>query len=139
MGHQPSAEAKQRWLRANKHARTETNKNWKLRAVYGTTPEEYQNLLKQQNYKCVICNIEFVMEPRNNARYPHLDHEHSSGWIRGILCSNCNHAIGLLGEDIERMEKAVEYIISNSAPPEFNLINAKESCRITRKVRHGKF
>ena len=134
---QPSPESKQRWLRDNKHTRTETNKNWKLRAVYGTTPEAYQELLKQQDYKCAICKISFVMEPRNNARYPHLDHEHSSGWVRGILCSNCNHAIGLLGEDVERMEVAVEYIINNSAPPEFSLINAKAACRVTRKVCHG--
>jgi hypothetical protein len=136
---QPSVEVKQRWLDQNKHKRLTINKNWKLRAVYGITPEGYQDLLEQQGYKCAICDCEFVMEPRNNACYPHLDHVHDSGWIRGILCSRCNHGIGLLQEDVEIMSKAIEYVIRNSTPPEFNLANAKEACRITRKVDHGKF
>src|ERR1035437_3964890 len=81
---QPSKEAKLRWLYANQHTRTKTNKDWKLRAVYGITPDAYQKLLEQQNYKCAICSCDFIMEPRNNSKYPHLDHEHSSGWVRGI-------------------------------------------------------
>jgi DNA-directed RNA polymerase subunit RPC12/RpoP len=137
MGRQPSVKSKLRWLADNTHKRTQINKNWKLRAVYGITPETYHELLTEQDYRCAICKNEFVTEPRNNARYPHLDHEHSSGWIRGILCSNCNHAIGLLGEDVDRMEVAIRYIIDNSAPTEFSLINAKAACRITKKVCLG--
>ena len=60
---QPSKEVKKRWLLANQHKRLKINKDWKLRAFYGITPEDYQKLLEQQDYKCAICQCDFVMEP----------------------------------------------------------------------------
>jgi len=134
---QPSKEAKKRWLDANKHKRLKINKDWKLRAFYGITPEDYQKLLEQQNYKCAICQCEFVMEPRNNAQYPHLDHEHDSGWVRGILCQRCNHGIGLLCEDVEIMSKAIEYVIANSPPTEFNITLARDAVKVMTPRRYN--
>ncbi len=123
---QPSKEAKKRWLDANQHKRPTINRNWKLRRFYGITPDEYDEMLFQQDDKCPICKQEFVREPKNNPLYPHLDHEHDSGWVRGILCNRCNFAIGLFEEDIVRIQESVEYLISNVPPPEFNIVLARD-------------
>jgi hypothetical protein len=126
---QSSPEAKQRWLDANQHKRPEINRNWKLRSCYGIMPERFQAMLVEQDYKCAICRVEFVFAPVNNPLCPHLDHEHSSGWIRGILCNNCNHGLGQFGDDPDKLQAAIDYLIANAAPTEFNLSNAIASCR----------
>ena len=132
---QPSKESKQRWLDANKEKRPSINRNCRLRTFYGISPEEYDAMLERQGGKCAICECKFVTEPRGNAQSPHLDHEHNSGWIRGILCNNCNHAIGILGEDVKRMERAIEYLILNVPPPEFNIFMARE--RLKKKPSYS--
>lgn len=116
---QPSAESKHRWIVDNKHKRPTINRNCRLRTYYGLTPEEYESLAARQNYKCAICKIEFDGTE-------HLDHDHSSGWVRGILCKKCNPAIGLFDEDIIRMQEAIEYLISNATPTEFNIVAARD-------------
>ena len=67
---------------------------------------EYNKLLELQNNKCSICG-------RNSSRQKFilgLDHNHKTGQIRGLLCSQCNSAIGLLKENTGTMKKAIEYI-----------------------------
>jgi len=116
---QPSVEAKQRWLVENKHKRPTINRNCRLRTYYGLTPEEYESLAASQGYKCAICKCPFDGTE-------HLDHDHSSGWVRGILCNKCNPAIGLFDEDIVRMQEAIEYLVSNATPTEFNITAARD-------------
>lgn len=72
-----------------------------LRQAYGITPEDYNNILKSQDGKCKIC--------RSNIKL-HLDHCHTTGKVRGILCSMCNHGIGNFKDNIELMKKAIEYL-----------------------------
>lgn len=69
---------------------------------YGLTQEEYLGKLIAQNGKCAIC--------KNLMRSPCVDHAHDSGKVRSLLCSNCNRALGLFGEDVERLREAIEYI-----------------------------
>jgi len=125
---QPSKEAKQRWLDANKEKRPTINRNCRLRTYYGISPEEYDEMLLQQNNRCAICKREFEEKP-------HLDHEHGSGWVRGILCNNCNLAIGLFEDDVVRIQEAVEYLIANVPPPEFNIFLARE--RLKKKPSYS--
>lgn len=119
---QPSKESKQRWLDANKEKRPTICRNWKLRRFYGISPEEYDAMLLQQDNRCAICKREFEESP-------HLDHDHDSGWVRGLLCGSCNHAIGLFQEDIVRIQESIEYLIANVPPPEFNLFMAREQLK----------
>jgi DNA-directed RNA polymerase subunit RPC12/RpoP len=128
---QSSLESKKKWLAANQHKRPKINRDWKLRAVYGISPEEQEEMFVKQDYKCAICKEEFDFSVRNNPKYPHLDHEHSSGWVRGILCHNCNHGIGQFHEDINKMSAAIEYLISNAPPTEFNFNAAVAQCRLS--------
>lgn len=76
-----------------------------LRYRYGLTPDEYASLLAQQNGGCGICGAPPGKKPL------HVDHEHSSGQIRGLLCARCNLAIGYFGDSAERMYCAIEYLV----------------------------
>ncbi len=78
-----------------------------LRRQYGLTLEDFEELLRTQNGRCAICNSE---SPGKRSKNWHVDHDHATGVVRGILCSHCNIALGNFGDDIERMRKAIEYI-----------------------------
>jgi len=82
-----------------------------IRRTYGITLNDYEKMLKEQGDGCKICGKTEEQEGRRLA----IDHCHSSGEVRGILCSNCNQAIGLLNDDVEVIEKAAEYIKYSNA------------------------
>ena len=71
---------------------------------YGLTEEEYNNMVLSQNNLCAICN-----NPSNNKALA-IDHNHKTGEVRGLLCQNCNLAIGLFKENIIIFNKAIEYL-----------------------------
>lgn len=74
---------------------------------------EYLELYAKQNGKCAICCKEILISNKNNLGSKdicHLDHNHINGNIRGLLCSNCNLAIGLLKDDIIILTKAINYL-----------------------------
>ena len=73
------------------------------RRLYGLTEEEYSNMILSQNNICAICN-------KSSHKTLHIDHNHITGKVRGLLCSNCNMAIGLLQDDIESLTRAIEYL-----------------------------
>lgn len=75
-----------------------------LRA-YGITPVEYQAILVKQHGGCAICG-----EKPNKERL-HVDHCHSKGHVRGLLCRKCNIGIGLFKEDPHLMIKAISYVV----------------------------
>jgi hypothetical protein len=81
-------------------------KSW-LKQKYGITPEEYDAVLASQGGNCAICG-----EPPSDSRgyKMHVDHNHSTGAVRGILCGPCNRGIGNLGDDIERLRAAIRYL-----------------------------
>lgn len=74
---------------------------------FGITKEEYLSLLESQNGVCAICgNPETCI--RNKALA--VDHSHITRRVRGLLCSNCNKAIGLLKDDPKIVQKALNYL-----------------------------
>lgn len=74
--------------------------------VLGLTPEDYNNLLAEQDYKCAVC-----LSPHENGNGGrlHLDHCHESGRVRGFLCGPCNRALGMLKDDPMRILMLAEY------------------------------
>jgi hypothetical protein len=114
---QPSPESKQKWLDANWYKRPKINRESRLRRFYGITPEEYEEMLEQQGGKCAICGVVFGDDKKTS---PHVDHDHSSRFVRGILCQNCNFAIGLFEDDVDKLQSAIDYLISNATPTEFH-------------------
>jgi hypothetical protein len=72
-----------------------------LKRKYGITLEDFEALLAAQGGGCAICGREGV---------DHVDHDHRTGRVRGILCFRCNVALGQLDDDPERLLAALTYI-----------------------------
>jgi hypothetical protein len=82
--------------------------SWTLRK-YGVTAGDYFGIVAAQGGVCAICG-----KPESDPRRSRLslDHNHTTGQIRGALCSRCNTAIGLLGDDPELIDTAAAYLRS---------------------------
>lgn len=111
---QPSKEAKKAWLLRNQHRIAAINRHSRLRRDYGITPEYYNEMIAAQGNACAICK-----EPFGDST-PYVDHDHSSGWVRGLLCTNCNTVIGLAKDSPDILESAARYVINNATPTEFS-------------------
>jgi hypothetical protein len=83
--------------------RKDSVRKWYLKTTYGLVPEQYDALYSRHDGKCYIC-----MEKKEY--YLHVDHNHETGKVRGLLCNPCNRAIGLLKEDINILKSAIEYL-----------------------------
>lgn len=74
---------------------------------YGLTLEQYNQMLEAQNHCCAICG-EHESEQKNSLS---VDHNHTTGAVRALLCDACNTAIGLLRESPQILAQAVEYLL----------------------------
>lgn len=88
-----------------------------LRKSYGINIDEYEEMAKKQDYRCAICGSDDPQSPlksnhRRHMKFFSVDHDHTTGKIRGLLCFKCNTGIGNFGESLERLEKAVAYMKS---------------------------
>jgi hypothetical protein len=83
-------------------------REYSLKKRYKLSPEKYQELLSSFNGRCPVCSVEFSKD-RKSSRYPHVDHCHSTGVVRGILCTSCNAAEGLL-DTIENAKRLLAYM-----------------------------
>lgn len=78
----------------------------KLEKNYNLTLEMYNAILKIQNHCCAIC----LKNLNNSKRKPDVDHNHNTGQVRGLLCTNCNTGIGMFKENIDFFNRALIYI-----------------------------
>ena len=91
---------KVRWADKD-YVKQQSQYKWsKLLNSYGLTQESYDALVLKG---CQLCG-------NTAAKVYHLDHCHESGKFRGLLCSTCNNGLGMLGDTIESLEKAIEYL-----------------------------
>lgn len=82
-------------------------KQYRLKYRHGITLEQYEAMLTAQDHKCAIC----LRYPEDNLKNPwHVDHDHSTGKVRGILCHSCNTALGNFKDDVHLLMRAVEYL-----------------------------
>jgi hypothetical protein len=77
-----------------------------LLRTYGLTVEEYNQMLIDQKGACAICNIHQTELDRILC----VDHDHETGLIRGLLCSNCNTGIGYLKDSKEILINSIKYL-----------------------------
>jgi hypothetical protein len=78
-----------------------------LKKYYGISPEFFRNMLEKQGNKCKICGNRFK-------RTPDIDHEHTTGKIRGLLCNNCNQGLGKFKDSIYLLQEAAKYLIDRT-------------------------
>ena len=76
-----------------------------LEKKYGIGLEQYEEMLAAQGGGCAICG----KRPRPDSSL-HVDHDHGTGEIRGLLCFNCNNALGYLNDDGDRLITAATYL-----------------------------
>lgn len=79
---------------------------------FGITSEEYMQMIEDQENKCAIC---FEYETRkscasNEVTKLSIDHDHKTGKVRGLLCANCNSALGKMKESAQRFQSAINYL-----------------------------
>jgi hypothetical protein len=85
-------------------------KKYILAKIYGITVEEYDKMVIKQKGLCAICGNPETAIQSGKIRELNVDHNHNTGEIRGLLCRNCNCALGLLDDDIDVLLKAVKYL-----------------------------
>lgn len=76
-----------------------------LKRYYGLTIEEVENIFLSQNGCCAICKNEF-----QDRKTMHIDHNHQTGKVRGLLCNGCNHGIGHFQENPDNLLNAFQYL-----------------------------
>lgn len=101
---------REQWLDKNRAYQKAHYKN-KGRAIYlektyGITEEDYEVLLEKQFGLCAICGT----DSQQRKRTLHVDHCHETGAIRGLLCPDCNMALGLFKDKTYLMQNAIHYI-----------------------------
>lgn len=99
-------------------------------ALCGVSQDQGFWLLRQQKYRCAICNKHFPRrkwnEIQEHSDRPCLDHEHGTTNVRGFLCNNCNLAIGLLQDNPTFMRNAAKHV---EKPPIVFPVNPREMSR----------
>jgi hypothetical protein len=84
-------------------------KKSRLKLKYGITLNEYDSMLKSQGSRCAICK-KHQSELRTELN---VDHCHTTGKVRGLLCNNCNRGIGFFKDNIDNIENLLWYLIYN--------------------------
>lgn len=84
-----------------------------IRRKYGLTAREYDELLASQGGRCAICGIE---SPGGNTSRFHVDHDHASGRVRGLLCICCNQMLGTARDQPDTLRRGAEYLERIAAP-----------------------
>jgi hypothetical protein len=81
-----------------------------LKRFYGISEDQYNAMLAAQHGVCAICGNPDIVHGRLS-----VDHDHETGAVRALLCSNCNLGLGHFQENLEIMLKAIEYLKSSQS------------------------
>lgn len=74
----------------------------RIKTRYGITEERYRELVAEQGGTCAICK-----EPSGQL---HIDHDHVTGRVRGLLCGTCNRGLGMFKDDADNLRSAITYL-----------------------------
>jgi hypothetical protein len=78
---------------------------------YGIDEAIYEAMVAAQDGKCAICNLPETSKRCGVVLRLAVDHDHVTGGVRGLLCHRCNRGIGSLGENLESLQRAIDYLI----------------------------
>jgi hypothetical protein len=102
-----------KWMDKNKESRTQYNKEYykhnkekKKHYHLPITINEFYKMLDNQDGKCWICG-KLSSESKKSFS---VDHNHITGEVRGLLCNSCNLGLGCFKDNIEFLEKAINYL-----------------------------
>lgn len=106
------------WRKNNKDRYNQLARDWRKKNPenvrksdrkrnYGITHEQFEQLLIKQNFNCAICQNKLILAEK---RKMHVDHDHATGAIRGLLCNNCNNGLGHFKDNNEYLKNAIKYL-----------------------------
>lgn len=101
---------RKKWREENREYTREYNRKHRRKRrlkVYGLSEKEYENMWKRQKNSCPICSNGLDMEAVNTY---HIDHDHKTNVVRGILCRSCNLLLGFSKDDVSILLSAIKYI-----------------------------
>lgn len=93
-----------RLSRKNRNETPESRRRRRVRHMYRISTEDYQRLFQDQEGLCWICQ-----RPSERRRLL-IDHDHSTGAVRGLLCPSCNTGLGYFRDDPARLARAIDYL-----------------------------
>ena len=96
------------WPQDKKERHMYWDRNARLKRKFGIDSARYHEILAEQGGKCAICDSSDPGSRRN--KHFHVDHCHTTGVVRGLLCAHCNTAIGSMRDSPERLRAAVAYL-----------------------------
>lgn len=94
-----------------------------LKSRYGITPEKFEEMSLAQNNVCAICGQSYYLTL-------HIDHCHTTGKIRGLLCNNCNRGLGHFKDNMELLKKAYKYLEGNQIVTSCDITGHGGSCGV---------
>jgi hypothetical protein len=100
-----------RWKRENPERAAIHSWRVGIKRKYGLSENEYLGILAAQDYKCAACGV----TAEENGRRLAVDHDHSTGNIRGILCDACNVAIGKFKDSLLILRAAIAYLVKHDS------------------------
>ena len=97
------------WNQAHPDQRLETS----LRYRFGITKKQFDAMVGEQKELCAACQLpETATDSRTGKlRRLHVDHNHETGKVRGLLCTRCNLAVGYLKDDPQRAQGILTYLL----------------------------
>lgn len=97
--------AKEKGYATYKHKTTRQQRKHEIKYRYGITEEELGDMYKAQEGKCLICK-----QHEDTVGTLNIDHCHTTGKVRGLLCKRCNMGIGYFKDNVELLRKAAKYL-----------------------------
>lgn len=96
------------------HEDPETYNRARDLAKYKLTSDSYDKFLRDAQGRCAIC-LEEPSGVRHESKL-HIDHDHETGRVRGLICGRCNRALGLVRDDVAILQRMIKYLSPVSAP-----------------------
>lgn len=91
------------WYANNREQAAAQRRIYQLRSQFGLTPDDYEAMVQAQDGRCALC--------QQPCAKLHVDHCHTSGRIRGLLCVPCNVFLGRIHESVETLERMIAYLL----------------------------
>lgn len=99
----------QKWVSENKEKKAKANSSWYYKSKHNISYNEFRERASAQNNKCALCSVDLSFDKIQDNKAV-MDHCHTSGHKRGVLCYSCNLGLGKFKDNIKTLQNAVNYL-----------------------------